>query len=79
MKRISRLRKKLKNRRWLENKLDELYEETNKCANFRTFDCSDFFRGYRLAERNTKKYEIWSDRLDRQIAFIEKCIKRLMK
>lgn len=72
---IRKLRDKLKNKKFLESKYDQLTKEAEDMNHFREFECSSFFRGYERAEYNRRKYNKEMTRLTRQINFIKKLLK----
>lgn len=68
---IKILRKKLKNKKWVQNKINTLLEATNGLQTFYQFECSEFFRGAMLAQRNLTWYYKRERKLRRQILFLE--------
>lgn len=54
---IGKLRKKLRNIYWVENKLIEWAEREKYWEKFYKFNCNSFFEGYTLAKLNKEKYE----------------------
>lgn len=68
---IGKLRKKLKEKKFLEKKYDELTEKARSWNTFLKFDCSTFFRGYERAERNKRLYDKEIKKIRRQINFIK--------
>lgn len=70
---IKKLRKKIKNKRWVEKQLNRLYNVSESLHNFEIFECSDFFSGKTLAERNRKIYQRNYKTNIRHINFLEKC------
>lgn len=68
---IKILRNKLKNKNWVKNRITLLLEKTNKLQTFYQFECSSFFRGEMLAERNLILYYKRKIKLRRQILFLE--------
>lgn len=47
-----RLRKKFQNSDWVAGKYRQQLERSRELNSFEMFECSDFFRGYDLAEYN---------------------------
>lgn len=73
---IKYLRKKLKDKIWVKNRIKLLLNFSKEMNYYRMFDCSDFFRGYQLAKRN----RIWADKrekqINRQLHFLEHLLKK---
>lgn len=72
--RIGKLRKKLKNKKFVESLYDRLTSESHELNHFETFECSDFFRGEHRAEYNRRIYVKSKKRLDRQISFVKRLL-----
>lgn len=70
-----KMRENLKNKDWLNEKLIALYKESEEWNNFKTFECSDFFRGYDYAEYNRGIHERGSKKTSRRIRFIHSRLK----
>jgi hypothetical protein len=68
---IGKLRKKLKEKKFLEKKYDELTKKAHHWNSFLKFECSTFLRGYERAERNQRIYNKEIKKLRRQINFIK--------
>lgn len=68
---IKILRKKLKDKKWVNNKINILLEATNRLQTFYQFECSEFFRGDMLAQRNLVWYYKRKRKLRKQILFLE--------
>ena len=72
---IGKLRKKLKDKKFLEKKYDELTEQSQSWNTFLKFDCSSFFRGSERAERNQRLYNKEMPKIRRRIKFIKSLLK----
>lgn len=68
---IKILKEKLKNKNWVNNKIQELLTFSNQLNTFKMFECSDFFRGYTVASRNRKWANKRELQINRQIVFLE--------
>jgi hypothetical protein len=68
---IAKLRRKLKDRKWLNRKYLELLDESERLNRFFDFECSSFFKGDKKAEYNRQIYYKKHRQNDRQIEFIE--------
>jgi len=72
-----RLSRHLKNKKWILNRLNKLEEELRDLASYEIFECSSFFRGYELAERNYTKYENKKRKVLRHIRFLDQVLTKL--
>jgi len=72
--RIAKLRKRLKEKKFLEKQYNRLTQEASEMDDFRRFECSTFFRGYERAEYNQRKYDKTMKQLTRQIDFIKRLL-----
>lgn len=68
---IKTLRKKLKDKKWVRDEIRILLEETHRLQTFRQFECSEFFRGDMMAERNLIWYYKRKAKVRKQILFLE--------
>lgn len=68
---ISKLRNKLKDKKFLEAKYDELTQKSYEWNTFYKFECSSFFKGCERAERNRRLYENENKKIVRRINFIK--------
>ncbi len=68
---IKILRKKLKDKKWVKDKINILLEKTNRLHTFYKFECSEFFKGDILAQRNLTLYYKRKRKLRKQILFLE--------
>jgi len=68
---IKRLRKKLKDKKFLEKKYNRLTEEAEHWHHFLTFECHEFFVGEEREKYNSRVHEKNMKRVNRQIEFIE--------
>ena len=68
---IEVMRKNLKDKKWVERKLDKLADEDEEWNHFYSFECSDFFKGSLKAERNRKKYYEATAKIERRVAFLK--------
>ena len=71
MKRITKIRKKLKDKKYLQRKLDYFIAESERLEWFKSFECSIFFVGYHAAMINQRKYERAVKINDRHLVFID--------
>lgn len=76
---VKKIRKKIQDIAWLKKKLDYLTEKAHEWHTFKTFDCSEFFRGTVRANYNLKIYEKEYGKVLRHIAFVEKLIDEKQK
>ena len=72
--RIGKLRRKLKEKKFLEKQYDRLTNKAHEMNDFERFECSTFFRGFERAEYNQRKYNKTMKRLTRQIDFIKRLL-----
>jgi len=68
---IGKLRKKLKDKYFLENLYDNLTQEIDSWHSFYKFDCNENFRSKERLKRNLRLYRMNVEKLRRRIAFIE--------
>lgn len=68
---ISKLRKKLKNRKFVNNLLDGQYRLSEYLNHFRKFECSAHFKGEHVADKNYKKYLKDYSRNERHIRLLK--------
>lgn len=77
MRKIKYIRKKLKDRNWIQKRIDLLLYYSKELNSFWKFECSNFFRGYEVASRN----RIWASKrekqISRQLTFLETTLKTL--
>ena len=71
MGKISIIRRKLKDKNWIKNRINKLLKESHELQTFYTFECSTFFRGDLLASRNLKHYYKRLRKITNQIKFLE--------
>lgn len=72
--RIGKLRRKLKDEKFLRRKLTRLIGESERWNRFRQFKCDNFFVGHVAAKHNREIYDRNVDRIVRQIEFITQLI-----
>ena len=71
---IKKLRQKLKQKKFLEDRYDKLTQEAEDMNHFEDFKCSSFFVGYERAEYNQIKHDNKMKRITRQIDFIKRLL-----
>jgi len=76
MGKIKTLRKKLKDKAWVTRELNLKLHHSKELRTFYQFECSSFFRGRTVAERNTIYYYKREAQLNRQIKFLETILRR---
>lgn len=69
---ISKLRKKLQDKKWVAKELDLWIKRSSQLENFYRFKCSDFFAGEHRAEMNREIYYDRKPIIDRHIRFLKK-------
>lgn len=72
--RIRKLRKRLKDRKFLEKMYNKLTIESDNLNRFRMFECDSLFTGYERAEYNRIIYDKKNKKLSRQIRFIKRLL-----
>jgi hypothetical protein len=73
--RISKLRKKLRDKNWLENKYRSLTDDLEGWDRFEKFECCSTFVGSEKAEYNQRLYDKKTKVLYRHVRFIKKLLK----
>jgi len=68
---IGKIRKDLQDPKKVKALLDIEYEKSKDLKDFLTFECSDFFKGYDLAEKNRKIYNYKIVKTDKRIDFLQ--------
>lgn len=68
---IGKLRKKFKDKYFLENLYDDLTKEIDRWHSFYKFDCNEDFRSEERLKRNLRLYHSKVGKLRRRIAFVE--------
>ena len=71
---IKKLRKKLKNKKWVESELKGWCNNHSYWMDFHTWKCNSFFVGDALAELNQREYEENINRANRHITFLKKIL-----
>jgi len=74
---ISKLRRKLKKKEYVEFLLDQYIAESEHWYRFYEFECSSFFKGYSAALANTRIYNLKAPRVDRHVEFLSKLLEEL--
>ena len=69
---IGKLRKKLKDAKWITRKISRLVNESEEWSEFKQFKTNSFFVGKIKADYNYKLYEKNMDRIERQLRFLKK-------
>lgn len=75
--RIKTTRKNLRNKDWVIEEYKRLLNESKSIENFKTFECSDFFRGKELADHNRKRLVKKRAKNKRKIKFIKEILKEV--
>ena len=70
-KHFKKMRANLYNLKWLKRKLREIAKEEQENEHFYNFECSEFFRGEKLAELNKEIYYRRKHNINRRYRFIE--------
>lgn len=70
---IKKIRKKVKNKKWVNSKLKELYKKLKKIHTFKVFECDEFFVGSYLAKSNNAYYRKEYKRTLKHIKFLKRC------
>jgi len=70
---IKYIRNKIRDKKWLNKKLRELYKQLKDLHTYETFECTEFFVGKFLAERNRRYYNSRYKKLIKQINFLKRC------
>ena len=68
---IRYLRKHLKASDWRNRTIQNLLEQSEYLNRFKKFQCSEFFVGSQISERNLKHYYKQIAKIDRQLKFLE--------
>ena len=71
---IRKIRRRIKDKKWLDRKLNSLMNEMSEWNTFYQFECSSFFRGRVVADYNIKKWEKGAAKTERQILFVTKLL-----
>jgi len=69
---FKRLRKNFKDPKWVAKKYRAELEESRALNSFYKFECSDFFRGYGLAEYNREQYRIRTNKNNARLNYLKK-------
>lgn len=72
---VSKLRKKLTNKKYVEKLYKKFSDKAEKWHNFEKWECSDFFVGYEKAKYNQRKHDEAMAPIGRHIEFLEKLLK----
>jgi len=70
--RISKLRRKLKNKKYVERLYEKFCNDSSRWHNFEEFECNSFFVGSDKARLNRIKYNKKMRIIERHINFLEK-------
>jgi hypothetical protein len=74
---LNKLRKKLRNKKFVLRLLRRFGEEENRLNHFKKFECDDFFRGYTLATLNRQIYDREIKKLKRKTFILFKALDRM--
>ena len=74
-----RMRKNLKNRKWVEKKLSKLFKEYRELDSFYHSECSDYFRGKptKATEHNLEIYYKGNRKNARQMSFVNRMLEEI--
>lgn len=71
------VKRKTKNKEWLQRQFDKWAEKTKENNSFLKFDCSPFFRGKVLADINLEKYYIRNRKINRKLKQLHNFLNKL--
>lgn len=79
MMKISKLRKKIKNPKWVQRKYSYFAQQHKYWEDFYRFQCSNFFEGEYNAEKNKLTYNKHAPQVERHCEFLLNILKSTNK
>jgi len=74
---IKKIKRKLANKNWVEERLNFYIDKTQYWYNFNMFNCDRFHVGHYAAERNKIIYKKAIHRIERHINFLKQILKKI--